>query len=131
MAAAETAGGLRGCDRDTKAFPRHATHSARWATFSSTDPLRFFFSFRPRRGFSPTLISVPTAPVCALGPYSTAVNTSFIKVLPLNQLSGTLLPPGTLTDADYSGYKSMVTRMYSERDWTEADTYMYLPMEPR
>lgn len=70
----------------------------------------FFFSFRPRRGFPPTLISVPTAPDRIPGPGSTAVTTSFIKVLALNQLSGTLPPPGTLTDADYSGRKRMVAR---------------------
>lgn len=34
------------------------------------------------------LISASTAPDRALGPESTAVNASFIKVLPLNQLSG-------------------------------------------
>lgn len=111
-AAAETAGGLRRCDRDTKAFAIHAKYSAHWATFSSTasGPPFVFFSFRPRRGFPPTLISVPTAPDRTLGPGSTAVNTSFIKVLALNQLSGTLPPPGTLTDADYSGRKRMVAR---------------------
>lgn len=43
------------------------------------------------------LISVPTSLVHALDPDSTSVNTSFITVLPLNQLSGILLPGGTLT----------------------------------
>lgn len=41
------------------------------------------------------LISVPTTAVPALGPDSTHANTSFIKVLPLGQMSGILFPAGT------------------------------------
>lgn len=56
-----------------------------------------FFPCRPRNGFPPMPISVPTSLVLAPGPDSTSVNTSFIPVLPLNQLSGILLSGGTLT----------------------------------